>query len=305
MAFPVAAGSPSYSGTFIPEIWSSKLQVKFYSATVFGEIANTEYEGEIKKHGDKVHIRTIPSLTIRDYTKGQQLQTEQPEAPILDMLIDKGKYFQFAAADVDKIQSDIRLIDMWSKDASMQMKIAVDTQILGSVYADADSFNVGATAGFRSQSYNLGATTTPISLTKANVLDYIVDLGVVLTEQNIPDEDRWIVLPAWACGLIKKSDLKDASLTGDGKSILRNGRIGMIDNFTIFSSNNLTPVLDTVYCYNIMAGHKSAISFASQLVNMEQLRNPNDFGDIVRGLHVYGFKTIKPQALAVLYATKG
>ena len=187
----------------------------------------------------------------------------------------------------------------------MQMKIAVDTQILGSVYADADSFNVGATAGFRSQSYNLGATTTPISLTKANVLDYIVDLGVVLTEQNIPDEDRWIVLPAWACGLIKKSDLKDASLTGDGKSILRNGRIGMIDNFTIFSSNNLTPVLDTVYCYNIMAGHKSAISFASQLVNMEQLRNPNDFGDIVRGLHVYGFKTIKPQALAVLYATKG
>ena len=306
MAYPVAAGSPSYSGSFIPEIWSPKLQVKFYSATVFGEIANTEYEGEIKAHGDRVRIRTIPSLTVRSYQKGQQLQTEQPEASNIDLYINQGYYFQFAANDVDKVQSDLRLIDLWSKDASMQLKIAVDTQILGTVYSSVDSNNQGLTAGLRSQAFNLGVTGTPVALTKTNIIDSILDLSVVLSEQNIPEEDRWVVLPAWACGLIKRSDLKDASLTGDGKSILRNGRIGMIDNFTIYASNNLTPVTDgSNTCYNMMAGHKSAITFASQLVTMEQLRNPQDFGDIIRGLHVYGFSVIKPQALAVLYGYKG
>lgn len=306
MAYPTASGSPSYSGTFIPEIWSTKLQVKFYAATVFGDIANTDYEGEISGMGDKVNIRTVPTLTIRPYTKGANLQVETPESGIIELLIDQGKYFAFSATDLDKIQSDIKLIDMWSTDAALQLKIAVDRDILGSIYADADSANKGATAGKISGGYNLGATGSPIALTKVNILDYIVDLGSVLTEQNVPEEGRWCVLPSWAANLLKKSDLKDASLTGDGKSTLRNGRLGMIDNFTLYVSNNLTPVTDgSNSCYNIMAGTKHALTFANQMTKMESLRNPNDFGDIIRGLQVYGYSVVKPQALAVLYGYKG
>ena len=255
--------------------------------------------------GDKVIIRTVPTLTIRDYVKGQNLQVEQPESPNVELLIDKGKYFAFAANDIDKIQSDIKLIDMWSKDASEQLKITVDKSILSLAYVDAAAANKGLTAGAESQSYVLGVTNTPVALTKDTILDKIIDLGSVLTEQNVPEEGRWIVLPVWAANLLKKSDLKDASLTGDGTSTLRNGRLGMIDKFTIYVTNNYTPVLDTVNCYNIIAGHKSAITFATQMTKMETLRNPHDFGDIVRGLQVYGFEVIKPEALAVLYAKKG
>lgn len=272
---------------------------------MFGDIANTDYEGEIRQMGDKVNIRTIPTLTIRDYKKGQQLQVENPESPNVELLIDKGKYFAFAANDVDKIQSDLGLIDIWSKDASMQLKIATDTDILAAIYADADSHNKGANAGVKSGGYNLGYATASVALTKDNILGYIVDLGTVLSEQNVPEEGRWIVLPTWAANLLKKSDLKDASLTGDGQSTLRNGRLGMIDRFTIYVSNNYTPVTDTYQCYNIIAGTKAAITFAAQMTKMENLRNPNDFGDIVRGLQVYGYEVVQPKALAVLYARKG
>lgn len=306
MAFPTASGMPSYSGTFIPEIWSTKLQVKFYASTVFGDIANTDYEGEISAMGDKVKIRTVPTMTIHNYVKGGNLQVETPESGTIELLIDQGKYFAFSAQDVDKIQSDIKLIDMWSTDAAMQLKIAVDRDILGSIYADADTANKGIAAGKLSGGYNLGATGAPIALTKVNILDYIVDLGSVLTEQNVPEEGRWCVLPSWAANLLKKSDLKDASLTGDGKSTLRNGRLGMIDNFTLYVSNNLTPITDGANsCYNIMAGTKHALTFANQMTKMETLRNPNDFGDIIRGLQVYGYSVVKPQALTVLYGHKG
>ena len=50
----------------------------------------------------------------------------------------------------------------------------------------------------------------------------------------------------------------------------------------------------------IIAGHKSAITFASQVTKMETVRNPSDFGDYIRSLNVYGFKVVKPEALALL-----
>src|SRR3990167_4468272 len=149
--FPVATGMPNYSPTgtnrFIPEIWSGKLVVKFYDACVLADISNTDYEGDIKKHGDTVIIRTIPNMTIRTYKKGQVLQTERPESPSLSLLIDKVQYFGIVIDDVDRYQSDIPLMDKWAEDASEQMKIVVDTEVLGAVYADVAAANKGATAG--------------------------------------------------------------------------------------------------------------------------------------------------------------
>lgn len=305
MPFPVASGQPQYSGTFVPEIWSGKLVEKFYDATVFGEIANTDYEGEISSMGDKVNIRTTPSITIRDYAKGQTLQVEKPESPNVELLIDKGKYFNFIIDNVDKYQSDIKLMDDWSGDSAEQMKITIDTGILGTIYADVHAQNKGATAGRKSASYDLGVTGTPITLTKVNILEKIVDLGSVLDEQNVPETGRWLVLPAWACGLIKQSDLKDASLAGDGTSILRNGRVGMIDRFMIYLSNNVAQVTDGAdQVFQILAGHKAALTFASQMTEMDSLKAESTFGLLVRGLNVYGYEVIKPDSMALLYAKK-
>lgn len=295
MALPVAGGHPQLSGITIPNaIWSGKLLVKFYEATVLGEIANTEYEGDIASQGDKVIIRTTPTITIRDYSKGGTLQTERPTPETVELTIDKGKYWQLVADDVDKFQSDYNYIDDWTRDASEQLKITIDTQVLGTIYADADASNSGNTAGKISSSYDLGSTGTPFVLDKTNILDYIVNLGSVLDEQNVPETDRWIVLPVWACGMIKQSDLKDASLAGDATSIMRNGRIGMIDRFMIYRSNLLNVSAGNT---DIIAGHKSGLTFASQMLNSETLRAESTFGTLVRGLQVYGFKVIKPQAI--------
>ena len=305
MAFPVDGATPQLSGITIPTVWSGKLLIKFYEASVVPAICNTEYEGEISDHGDQVEIRSTPDITINTYAKGEALTYEQPAPTKQSLLIDKGKYWAFIADDVDVKQADYGLPEDWGKDASEKMKISVDTEVLAAVDGDAHADNVGNTAGARSGTFVLGETLTPVVVTKTNVLDVIVDTGSVLDEQDVPESDRYLVLPAWMCGMIKKSDLKDASLAGDGTSIMRNGRVGMIDRYTLYMSNLLEMVVDGLTtATNCLFGHKSAITFASQYVKSESLPSPTTFGTLYRGLKVYGYKVIKPEALGVLYASQ-
>lgn len=305
MAFPYAPGTVSYSGTFIPEIWSKKLIEKFYANTVLTAISNTNYEGEIRNQGDKVQIRTIPSLVINDYESGQTLVNQRPESNNVELLIDKGKYWSAIVDDVQDVQSDIGLMNMWAQDAAEQMKITIDTQVLASIKPDVAAANKGATAGAISGNINLGVTGTPLAVTKTNILDTILYLGQVLDEQNRPESGRFVVLPYWATTLLKMSDIKDASLAGDGTSVLRNGRVGMIDRFTVYQSNNLPHVTDTNECFDFIAGVKQGLTFASQLTKTETLRAESTFGNIMRGLQVFGHKVIDGESLAVAYAYKG
>jgi hypothetical protein len=307
--YPVSPGHPNYSASgtnkFIPEIWSGKLLVKFYDATVFAAIANTDYEGEIKNYGDKVIIRTTPTITIRPYVIGQNLQTERPESPATDLLIDKGNYYQFVCDDVVAHQTDLTLMNNWSQDASEQQALYVDSDILTNIWGQAHALNKGLTAGKRSGDINLGVAGTPLQVTKENIIDVIVDMSLVLSEQSVPKSDRYLVVPEWFGAMLKKSDLKDASMTGDGKSILRNGRIGMIDFFEIYLSNNLAAASDGGHtCFKCYFGQKSALTFASQFVKTETLRGESTFGDLVRGLQVYGYKVLKTEALGELYIYK-
>jgi len=295
MGFPVAAGRPNYSGNFIPEIWSGKLIENFYDATVLAAISNTNYEGEIRRMGDTVNIRTTPEIAIKTYVKGQTLSVENPDKPKIQLVIDKGEYFACIEDDVDKVQSDVNMMDTWSKDASERMKIKIDQRVLTDILPDISALNKGATAGRITGNIDLGTTGSPIAITKSNVLDYIVDLGTVLDEANAPEGERFLVIPAKMAGMIKKSDLKDASLTGDSVSVLRNGRLGMIDRFTLYMSHNLSV---TSGKFNIIAGHKMGFTFASQMTEMESLRAESTFGNVIRGLQVYGYKVVKPEALA-------
>lgn len=311
MPFPIASGSgqPAYNA-FIPEIWSGKLIEKFYDATVLAQIANTDYEGEIKAQGDKVIIRQVPTMIIRDYERGMNLQVDRPDAPAIELEIDKGKYFNAQCEDVAKVQSDIDLMNTWSTDASEQMKIAIDGSVINAIAPDAVAANRGTAAGRISQNINLGATGDPVLLSSNNVIDWIVDLGQVLDEQNIPETGRWLVLPAWVCSLIKKSDIRNASISGGDQSLYRNGRIGEIDNFTIYKSNVLTGVVDNTgtaggrRCFRPLAGHKNALTFASQMTKMETLRSENTFADLMRGLQIYGFKVVDGTAMASAYVAR-
>lgn len=306
MAVNAASGTPQYSGTFVPEVWASMLLVKFYASTVWAAISNTDYEGEIKDMGDKVIIRTVPDITIRDYSKNQTLVIERPESANVELEIDQAKYFNFICDDIDKHQTDVALMDSWSDDAGEQMKIAIDTALLADVYADVDSSNAGNSAGAISGDIALGTTSAAVTVTAANVLEVIVNAMLCLTENNIPETGRWVVFPAWACAKIKLSDLKDASLAGDGTSILRNGRLGMIDTATIYSSNLVASVTDgSDTAFHALAGHPKGISFAAQMTKMESLRSESTFGTLVRGLNVYGYSVLKPTALVDVYIVKG
>jgi len=325
MAVAATSGYPQYSPSnssgakFIPEIWSGKLQVKFYRSTVLAEITNNDWEGEIKGSGDKVHIRSIPTITIRNYTKGLNLTNEVPESTPIELTIDKGKYFSVVVDDVDEVQADVRLMDMFTNDASEQMKIAIDNDVLNAVPASAAAANKGATAGAVSTNINLGVAGAPRAVTSGNVLDAILDAGQVLDEQNVPEDGRWMIVSPWFAALIKKSELRQAYLTGDDMSPLRNGKIGMIDRFTLYTSNNITKITDLgsdaaaggtggaadQSAWHFLAGTRDAISFASQITNVETLRAQSTFGNIVRGLNVYGYSVVKPEALVDLYVAKG
>lgn len=312
---PIKSGGPfdvatPYSGTFIPTIWSGKLNVKFYATTVFGEIANTSYEGDIKQLGDKVIINNVPSITIRDYEVGDTLQYEVPEPDKLELTIDKAKYFGVNVSDVLEFQAQPRLMDMFTSDASKQMSITIDRNVLLGTFDQGHVSNMGDEAGVLSHAYDLGTDDSPLTLTGDNVIETITALSSVLDEQNVPDTDRWLVISPYVRNVLMASDLRAAYLTGDPASPIRNGKIGMIDRFTVYVSNQLPSAQankdfagqadpGTARRQAIMAGHKSAITFASQIAKVESLPNPNDFGTLVRGLNVYGYKVVKPEALAL------
>lgn len=314
--FPTGSANPSpaYSGTFIPTIWSGKMIEKFYDATVLAAICNSDYEGEIANQGDKVIIRTKPTITINPYEAEQALVVERPSSNIIELLIDKGNYFNTILDDVMEVQADLNQLSMWADDASEQMKITIDTAVLLSMLNAAKAVeNRGAAAGRLSANVNLGATGAPVSLvarpdgTNTEVIDLLVGLGQVLDEQNIPETGRWVTLPAWMCAMIKRSELRDASLSGDSVSISRNGRLGMIDRFTIYMSNllpngvagGLAAGENAVY-----AGHSHGHTFASQLSKVETLRGESTFGTYLRGLQVYGHKVTDDTALAEAIVTK-
>lgn len=298
---------------FIPEIWSGKLVEKFYASTVLAAISNTDYEGEIKNQGDRVKIRTKPTITINDYLADGTLALQRPSGSNIELNIDQGKYFNTILDDVMDIQSDLNNLSMWSDDASEQLKITVDTAVLAGILHAAATKNKGTTAGQISGVINLGVTGTPLTLVsrspttgQVEILDMLLRLGQALDEQNIPEQGRWVVIPAWAAAMLKFSDLRQAYLTGDQVSVMRNGRLGMIDRFTLYTSNLLPSGTAGGLAAGetaVYAGHAHGLTFASQITKMETLRSEMTFGTIMRGLQVYGYKVVDSTAIAEAIVT--
>ena len=323
--FPVDSGSafdtnPSYSGGFIPQLWSNKLNAKFYANTMLTEISNTDWEGEIKNQGDTIRIRTAPSITINDYVAGAGLGTAEVPAPIYtDMQINKAKSFNVQVNDVLAHQADMDLMNMFTEDAAKQLKIAIENEVFFNwfVTEGAAASNAGSTAGQLSAAYDLGTDTAPIDeATPGNVLKAILRMSAALDEQNVPEDGRWLVLTPYERQLLMQTDIAQAYFTGDASSTIRTGKIGMLDRFEVYVSNLLprgaadkalvaglsatsggATVTGAKTRRMMVAGTKHACAFASQISKTEPLRNQNDFGDIVRGLTVYGRKVLKPEAL--------
>lgn len=273
--------------------------------------------------GDKVYINTAPTIQIANYAAGTNLNYQVPTPDMQELLIDKGKYFAFQINDVLEFQAKPNLMDMFAADAAEQMRIAIDSNVLYNTIFGAASANKGATAGVKSGAYAMGTDATPVALTALNVVQKVLEMASILDEQNVPETDRWLLIDPATRALLFQSELARAYSTGDATSPVRNGKIGKIDRFDVYVTNQLpkgaagtaTPWVSGDGAENsvtttgtvakrkaIVAGHKSAITFASQITKMETVRNPNDFGDFIRSLNVYGFKVVKPESLALMIA---
>jgi hypothetical protein len=321
--FPVNAPfntTPDYSGSFIPTLWSGKLLAKFYQNTMLSEITNTDFEGELKNKGDTIRIRMAPSITINDYAgAGSTLTSEAPTPIFQDMQVDRAKYFSVQTNDVLAQQADMDLMNTFTEDAAKQMKIAIEDDCFFNYFVTEgpDAANQGATAGALSAAYNLGTGAAPIDTSTANnLLECILRMSATLDEQNVPEDGRWLIMTPYDRQILMRSDIAQAYFSGDSSSTIRTGKIGMLDRFTCYVSNLLprgaadtalvsgltdpaTGAADagTAARRTLVAGTKHACSFAMTISKTEPLRNQDDFGDIVRGLAVYGRKVVKPSAL--------
>jgi len=304
--YPVAPGIQGYGSLLIPEIWSPLYVEEFYESSVLEAIANTDYEGEISSFGDKINIRMRPKVEIHDYVAGQDLEIQQPDQPMTSLLIDRGHYFNFLIKDLDQAQSDVQFLEEWTLDAAESMNERVNEVVLGEIYADVSADNQGATAGVRTGMFNLGVAGTPVGLTPANIIQKIGDVATVLDEAKVPVRDRWGVIPPWIANMIYASPERNALITGGNEDLLRKRYIGELANFKLFISNQLSMVTDGANkATNVIFGHRSSLTFASQLTESEVIRAERKFGSFARGLNVYGFNTIKTDAMSLLYATPG
>ena len=311
MGFTRDVANYASSGTmeYIPELFAMEMQKEYYLNTVFSEITNTSYEGQIKKFGDKINVRVVPTITINDYDMTSDLTYETPGTASKEMVIDQGKTWSFKLDDVNALQMDVPLMKEMAADAARRLNIAIDTDVLAYMSAFGTSgriaaSNFGATAGAITSGIDLGTTSAAISITADNAVDYIVYCNQVLDEANVPSDGRWIVLPSWYIARLKTGDLKRADITGDASAVIRTGLVGMIDRTKVYQSNNLLEgTSGEAGNFNILFGTKDATSFAMQLTKTETVRLESQFGDAMRGLAVYGRATLKNDAIGLLYAT--
>ena len=278
--------------TFIPAVWAAALLAGLHKALVFAQpgVVNTTYEGVIAKQGDTVKINFIGDITVFDVTRNTDIpDPEQLDTALTNLTIDQAKGFNFQVDDVDKVQSQGDLIQGAMMEAAYGLRDKADQHIAG-FYTQAAAANL------------LGTDGVPIVPTASTAYEKLVDLGVLLDDANVPTEGRWAAVPPWFYGMLLKDTRFVAAGTSRTDEVLRNGQVGEAAGFRILRSNNIRNTSGTLY--KILAGHPMAISYADQIVSVESYRMESRFADAVKGLHVYGAKVIRPQALAVLTANK-
>lgn len=273
---------------FIPQVWSARLLAHLDKAHVLTNLVGRDYEGEIRQYGDTVKITQIGDITIKDYVTNtdiddpQELTTEQQL-----LVIDQQKYYAFQIDDVDAAQARASLADAAMQRAAYGLADVADRWLAEIMAAGADEGN------------QLGSDAAPVALTAETAYTYLVRLKVILDKRNVPTSGRWVLVSPEYHGLL----LQDDRFVGTGgtaaEAALGNGYIGSAAGFRVYLSNNLPGSLGA---QKVIASYNGATSYAEQILKTEAYRLEKRFADAVKGLHVYGGKVTRPNAIAVLTA---
>ncbi len=307
MAVALAAGHPVVSGVLIPELWVTETLDKMYAKAVTQNFCSTEYEGELKKHGDVVHILLEPTVTRKTGKIGQDMVSTVTQFADTDLTIDKYFYYDQTVHGVVEAQSDAKIVNILQNVIAKNDAEATDKDILAGIATGGGAANVGATAGVKSSSYNLGTVGASKVITSLTAVDNLLDMFAALRETNA-SENLWGYIPSWYARLLKSSELNQANVMGDDKSIIRTGLLGMLDGIELYETNNFTAVTDGTdsnTCYYAQAGHRSAISFAKTIQNSRIIDTEDQFAKRIQVEVVYGYDVVNPDYLATLYCRKG
>lgn len=283
--------------SFIPQLWSEQLLQDIEERLVGMSFVNHDYEGEIQQKGDTVVVNALGDVTIDDYDEETGLgDPEELSTSAQNLNIDRAKSFNFIVKSIERAQAAGDLYNAGTDKASKKMAKVVDKDIFATIAESASPANT------------IGTNQNPVEVTKDNAYDLIVDLRTALAEVG-EIEDLRIAVPPKYYGLLLKDDRFVKAGTPQGEERLATGLIGYVDGFEVFETKNL-PVTavpesaegagDGYSVGHVVATSPMATSFAQQIVETETVKSPKFFGDVVRGLSVYGIKTFYPQAVAVL-----
>lgn len=321
MAFPQAASpwppgsshhSPALQGVFIPELWSAQLVMNLYDQTVLNAIANSKWQAQARRGTDTIQIPKRPTISIRPYEIGLPLEVERPSAGKVTLALDKGLYFATILDDVLAVQSNYPLLQIWTEEAAWSLKVALDTAVLATLPASLLAANSGATAGRQCQLYNLGAPANPrvvapegiaLAAGEIDVMSLITNMTCVLNEQNVPPQDRWLLIPSWVGGFLRRSKaFRSAQEIGDQTSVFRTGRIGTVEGMPVYESNLLPKAVESgALCWYMFMGHMDTLTFAWQLNSVDKYPAPLTMGEMLRGLYTYGSLVVDPKRYCAAY----
>lgn len=292
---------------FLPEVYSKNVQMFFRKAAVADAITNTDYTGEISAFGDTVNIIKEPTISVNDYLRGGAITRTKLTDEELVLTVDQARHFAFHVDDIEKKMSHVNWVDVASKSAAYALKDDYDTNILSyissNVSTSAPDHVIGAddaTAGTLAD-LDAGATeAVHIGYASGNVdpIDLMARIARMLDEENVPEEGRWFLADPTFYEVLSESSSKLLSVDYNaGQGSIRNGLVssGLLRGFKMYKSNNMPAVTNAGGM--VLAGHISAVATAGTLLKTEVLRSQDFFGDIVRGLHVFGRKVLREEAL--------
>lgn len=277
---------------FIPKLWSARLLNALDKSHVFANVVNRDYEGEIKKMGDTVHINTIGAVTIGTYTQNTDFSSGPETLATTDqtLTIDQAKYFNFQVDDIDAAQAAGDIMDKAMTRAAYGLADASDKYIAGILAGAADASNL--------------VSSSAVALTASNVYENVVKMRTILDKANVPTAGRWLVIPPEMYALILLDDrfVKTGGEMAEG--ILKTGLVAQAAGFDIYLSNNCVRAnSNSTDTYTIVGGVDAAATYAEQIVSTEAYRPEKRFADAVKGLHVYGAKVVDKAQIACLKAT--
>jgi hypothetical protein len=291
------------SGNWAPAIYSQKVQKFFRRASVVEDITNTDYAGEIENFGDTVNIIKEPTITVNDYARGQTVNTETLADDQIQLTVDQGSYFAFKVDDIEERQSHVNFEALATSSGAYALKKNYDFNVLKAIYDGAST-----------SAANTGTDGSPIDGDAAvdTLTDIMSAAKTVLDGNDVPEENRWFVAPPAFYQQLRKAGAKvvDQSVMADGSaSAMRNGMITdrPLFGFRMYTTNAIAVSSGSAANktfgsagsneHAFLYGHQGAVCTANHIAKTELIRDPDSFSDIVRGLHVFGRKVLRTEAV--------